>query len=396
MKVPFLELLPSYLELKGELDFAYRRVMGSGWYLLGKELEAFEKEFADYCEVPHCVGVGTGLDALHLILRAYDIGPGDEVIVPSHTFIATWLAVTLAGGTPIPVEVDLATYNLDPLRIEAALTPRTKAIMPVHLYGQPADMDPILEIARTHQLRVIEDSAQAHGARYKGRRTGGVGDAAGFSFYPGKNLGALVTGGAVTTHDALLAERIRGLRNYGSRTKYQHTQIGLNSRLDELQAALLRVKLRHLDAWNQRRKQIAKYYIQELRSGGEMHGSGCRGTQRAPQRGDQIVIPFVPEWADPVWHLFVIQHPRRNCLQRALTEAGIGTLIHYPVPPHNSGAYSIGASAWRRGDRPSMARYELPIAEQLAETVLSIPIGPHISVGQQNEVVVALRTARRL
>ena len=220
MNVPFLELKPTYLELKDEFDAAYHRVMDSGWYLLGKELEAFESEFAAYCETKHCIGVANGLDALHLIVRACGIGPGDEVIVPSNTFIATWLAVSYAGATPVPVEPDPRTYNLDPARIEAAITPRTRAIMPVHLYGQPADMDAINAIARRHGLKVIEDSAQAQGARYKGRRTGGLGDAAGHSFYPGKNLGAFADAGAVTTNDAQLADRVRTLRNYGSKVKY--------------------------------------------------------------------------------------------------------------------------------------------------------------------------------
>jgi dTDP-4-amino-4,6-dideoxygalactose transaminase len=243
MKVSFLELKPTYLEFKDEFDAAYHRVMDSGWYLLGKELEAFESEFAQYCETKYCFGVANGLDALHLIVRAYGIGAGDEVIVPSNTFIATWLAVSYAGATPVPVEPDPITYNLDPNRIEAAITPRTRAIMPVHLYGQPADMDLIYEIARKHKLKVIEDSAQAQGARYKGRRTGGLGDAAGHSFYPGKNLGAFADAGAVTTNDQELADRVRTLRNYGSKVKYHYEAQGINSRMDELQAAFLRIKL---------------------------------------------------------------------------------------------------------------------------------------------------------
>ena len=262
--IPFLDLRASYLELKTALDSAFQRVMASGWYILGEELKAFEAEFAEYCNVKYCVGVGNGLDALHLILRAMDIGQGDEVIVPSNTFIATWLAVSYAGATPVPVEPDEATYNIDPSKIEAAITEKTKAIMPVHLYGQPADMDPILKIAARHHLKVIEDAAQAHGARYKGKRTGSLGDAAGFSFYPGKNLGAFGDGGAVTTNDSTLAERVRRLSNYGSQVKYAHDVKGFNSRLDELQAALLRVKLRHLDAWNGRRRQIAAQYLRKL------------------------------------------------------------------------------------------------------------------------------------
>ncbi|MEI7911054.1 MAG: DegT/DnrJ/EryC1/StrS family aminotransferase [Verrucomicrobiota bacterium] len=367
MNMPFLELKPTYLELKDEFDGAYHRVMDSGWYLLGSELEAFESEYAAYCEADHCIGVANGLDALHLIVRAYGIGPGDEVIVPSNTFIATWLAVSYAGATPVPVEPDSATHNLAPSRIEAALTPRTKAIMPVHLYGQPADMDPIREIARKHGLKVIEDSAQAQGARYKGRRTGSLGDAAGHSFYPGKNLGAFADAGAVTTNDADLAERVRTLRNYGSKQKYHYEAQGINSRMDELQAAFLRVKLRHLDAWNARRAAIAKQYLSGL----------------CPLTSD-ISLPFVPPWAAPVWHLFVIRHPQRDALQKHLADQGIQTIIHYPIPTHLSGAYS--------GLRPLTSDlWNLPIAEQLAGEVLSLPIGPHIGTEEVRVVCEALR-----
>jgi len=358
MKIPFLELKPAYLELQAELDDAYRRVMNSGWYLLGEELQAFEAEYARYIGVRHCIGVANGLDALHLILRALDIGPGDEVIVPSNTYIATWLAVTHAGATPVPVECTPATYNLDPCRIEAAINSRTAAIMPVHLYGQPADMDAINAIARKHHLAVIEDNAQAQGALYHSRRTGGLGLAAGHSFYPGKNLGAFADAGAVTTNDDTLADRIRCLRNYGSRRKYYNEYVGFNSRLDELQAACLRVKLKHLDDWNRRRKTIARLYSERLKN--------------IPQ----LVLPFVPDWADPVWHLFTIRHPQRDSLQKHLTEAGIGTLIHYPVPPHLSQAYAN--AGWKPGD--------FPIAEEIAQTTLSLPMGPHLSLAQAEEV----------
>ena len=361
MTIPFLELKPAYDELREEFDAAYRRVMDSGSYLLGRELEAFEAEFAAYCGVKHCVGVGNGLDALHLILRAMHIGPGDEVIVPSHTFIATWLAVSYAGATPVPVEPDPQTYNLDPNRIEASITPRTRAIMPVHLYGQPADMDPIMALAARHGLKVLEDAAQAQGARYKGRRTGGLGDAAGTSFYPGKNLGAFADAGAVTTNDSELADRVRTLRNYGSKKKYYNDFKGINSRLDELQAAFLRVKLRKLDDWNERRRKIAQFYLVSLRP---LTSDLCPPSSA-------LALPFVPSWAEPVWHLFVIRHPQRNALQQKLTEAGIGTLIHYPVPPHLSGAYADLQP-------PSSAIWNLPVAEELAETVLSLPIGPHL------------------
>jgi dTDP-4-amino-4,6-dideoxygalactose transaminase len=354
MKIPFLELKPTYDELRDELDSAYHRVMDSGWYLLGNEIESFEAGFAKYCEAKHCVAVGNGLDALHLTLRAYDIGAGDEVIVPTNTFIATWLAISYAGATPVPVEPDPKTFNLDPGRIQAALTRQTKAIMPVHLYGQPADMDPIMSIARKHGLKVIEDNAQAQGARYKGRRTGSLGHAAGHSFYPGKNLGAFSDAGAVTTNDGDLAGRIRTLRNYGSKKKYYNDVKGFNSRLDELQAAFLRVKLKKLDEWNDRRRSVAALYLTELRSAAN------------------LALPFVPEWAEPVWHLFVVRHPKRDALQQKLAAADIGTLIHYPVPVHLSGAYSDGK--WLRGS--------FPMAEELSDTVLSLPMGPHLAKEQ--------------
>lgn len=352
MDIPFLDLRASYLELKSELDAASERVLNSGWYILGEEVEAFEREFAAYCGARHCVGVGNGLEALHLILRAYDIGPGDEVIVPANTYIATWLAVSYAGATPVPVEPDPQTYNLDPARIEAALTPKTKAILPVHLYGQPADMDPILEIARRHGLKVIEDAAQAHGAKYKGRLAGTLGDAAGWSFYPGKNLGALGDAGAITTDDDKLAERLKMLRSYGSRVKYYHEVKGFNSRLDPLQAAFLRVKLRRLDEWNGRRKSIAARYLAELAG--------------APD----LTLPAVLPEAEPSWHLFVVRHPQRAGLQEHLTKSGVGTLIHYPVPPHLSGAYAeLGVTAGT-----------FPVTEEIANTVLSLPMGPHLAL----------------
>jgi dTDP-4-amino-4,6-dideoxygalactose transaminase len=360
VKVPFLELKPAYNELRAGFDAAYRRVMESGWYVMGNELEAFESEFAAYCGVNYCIGVGNGLDALHLILRGYGIGRGDEVIVPSNTYIATWLAVSYAGATPVPVEPDPKTYNLDPNRIESALTPRTKAIMPVHLYGQPADMDPIMEIAHKHGLKVFEDAAQSQGARYKGRRSGSLGNSAGFSFYPGKNLGAFSDAGAVTTDDDELADRVRALRNYGSKKKYYNDFKGFNSRLDELQAAFLRVKLKKLDEWNDRRCKIAALYNSQLST-----------------LNSQLVLPFVPVWAEPVWHLFVIRHSCRDALQEQLTEAGIGTLIHYPVPPHRSGAYAD----------QKISRHGLPVAEKLSETVLSLPMGPHLTNDQVSFVV---------
>ena len=362
MKVPFLDVGATYRELQAELDAAYRRVMVAGWYILGEEVERFEAEWAAYCGTKHCVGVANGLDALHLALRAWGIGPGDEVIVPSNTYIATWFAVSYAGATPVPVDPDEQTYNIDPVRIESAITARTKAIIPVHLYGQPADMDPIREITSRHGLEVLEDAAQAHGARYKGRRAGGLGHAAGWSFYPGKNLGAFGDGGAVTTDDSDLADRVRLLRNYGSRTKCDNEVRGFNSRLDPLHAALLRVKLRHLDEWNQRRRDVAERYTHGL--------NGAR----------DLTLPEVPAWADPVWHQFVVRHPRRDLLQQHLTTEGIATLVHYPVPPHLSGAYrDLGL---REG--------QFPVAERLAGEVLSLPMGPHLGVEEQAEVVTSL------
>jgi dTDP-4-amino-4,6-dideoxygalactose transaminase len=362
MKIPFLDLKAPYLELKPELDAAYRRVMESGWYILGQEVEAFEKEFAAYCGVTHCIGVGNGLEALHLILRAMEIGSGDEVIVPANTYIATWLAVTYAGATPVPVEPDERTYNIDPNLIKEAITPQTRAILPVHLYGQPADMDPILKIARHHNLKVIEDAAQAHGAIYKGKRTGGLGDAAGFSFYPGKNLGAFGDGGAVTTNDDLLADRILSLRDYGSRTKHYNEVKGFNSRLDELQAAFLRVKLRKLDEWNERRKIIADLYR--------------KGLAQVPT----LTLPYVPEGVDPVWHLFVVRTPERERLQKHLADRAIKTMIHYPVPPHRQVAYK------------EMSGVSFPVTERIHKEVLSLPMGPAISMADAERVIDALRS----
>lgn len=364
--VAFLDLSSAYSELRQEIDAAVSRVLASGHYILGPEVEAFEQEYAAYCGARHCVGVANGLDALHLALRAMDVGPGDEVIVPSNTYIATWLAVSQCGATPVPVEPDPATHNIDPARIEAAITPCTKVILPVHLYGQPADLDPILAIARKHGLRVLEDAAQAHGARYKGQRVGAHGDAVAWSFYPGKNLGALGDAGAVTTNDEAVADRLRVLRNYGSRVKYVNEVQGWNSRLDPLQAAILRVKLAHLDAWNARRSEVAALYLRELADCG-------------------VGLPQVPDWAQPVWHLFVIRHPQRDALQQRLAQAGIGTLIHYPIPPHRQQAYA--GQAW-----PAQA---FPIANQLAAKVLSLPIGPHLPMAQAAQVAAAVRAAHR-
>jgi dTDP-4-amino-4,6-dideoxygalactose transaminase len=346
--IPFLELKPTYLELKEELDAAYHRVMNSGWYLLGEETEAFEAEFADYIGAKHCVTVGNGLDAISIALEAGGIVPGDEVLVPAHTFIATWLAVIRCGARPVGVDVRSDTFNLNPALLASSLTSRTKAIIPVHLYGQAADMGPIRDFAAKHSLLVIEDAAQAHGARYHGRKCGTLGNAAAFSFYPGKNLGAFSDGGAITTDDDELARKARMLRNYGSEKRYYHELPGTNSRLDELQAAFLRVKLRHLDSWNARRVCFASRYLELLSSA-------------LPE----VKLPHVPSWADPVWHLFVVRQTKRDALQAHLAAAGIQTIIHYPVAPHLSPIFS--------GLHGSF-----PVAERICEEVLSLPLGPQM------------------
>ena len=365
MNIPFLDLGAAYRELKSDIDAAVARSLASGVYIGGPEVEFFEQEFAAYTEAIHCIGVANGLDALVLALRAMGVGPGDEVIVPSNTYIATWLAVGQCGATPVPVEPDARTYNINAGLIEAAITPRTKVILPVHLYGQPADMDSILAIARRHGLRVLEDGAQAHGACYKGQRLGAHGDAVAWSFYPGKNLGAMGDGGAVTTNDPQIADRIRVLRNYGSRVKYVNEVQGYNSRLDPLQAAILRVKLGHLDEWNARRKVIAQRYQEGLANSG-------------------LTLPHVPEWADPVWHLYVVQSPRRDALQKGLADNGVGSLIHYPIPPHLQQAYA--QAGWSQG--------AFPLAERMADQVLSLPIGPHLQIKQVEAVIAAtLKTA---
>ncbi|WP_377278848.1 DegT/DnrJ/EryC1/StrS family aminotransferase [Rhizobium sp. R86522] len=347
MKIPFLDLARMHQSIRPALDAAYSSVVESSWYITGSELSAFEAEFASYSQVEHCIGVGNGLDALELILRAYGIGVGDEVIVPSNTFIATWLAVSHCGATPVAVEPDM-NHNIDPTKIKAAITSRTKAIMPVHLYGQPADMDPINALAVEHGLVVVEDAAQAQGARYKGRRVGSLGHAAGTSFYPGKNLGALGDGGAVLTNDDVLASKVRELRNYGSTLKYKHDIVGYNSRLDEMQAAFLRAKLKMLDTWNEERRQIAALYS------GLLSDSG-------------LTLPNVPDDMEPVWHLYVVGCDRRDALQDYLAKSGISTVIHYPIPPHRQHCYA------------EYATQPLPLADQLSAQVLSLPMYPGLN-----------------
>ena len=360
--IPFLDVGAAYREIKPEIDAAIHRVLDSGWYVLGAEVEAFEAEWATYCGIDHAVGVANGLDALTLALRALEVGPGDEVIVPSNTFIATWLAVSAVGARPVPVEPGLGSFNIDPQRIADAITPATKVILPVHLYGQPADLDPILTLAQRHGLHVVEDAAQAHGARYQGRRIGGHGDVVCWSFFPGKNLGAFGDAGAVTTNRADIADRVRVLRNYGSREKYVNEISGVNSRLDPLQAAVLRAKLPHLDNWTERRRQAAAVYSAGLRGAG-------------------LVLPVSPDWSESVWHLYVVRSQDRGAVQRKLQAAGIGTLIHYPIPPHMQKAYAC----------LGFASHDLPIAVRLADEVLSLPIGPHLAPSAVARVVEVLQ-----
>lgn len=349
--VPFLDLKKIHMTIRKKLDQAYQRVVDSGWFVMGPELEAFESEFANYCGVKHCIGVGNGLEALHLLLRAYEIGSGDEVIVPSNTFIATWLAVSECGATPVPVEPDAATYNIDPMQIESAISQKTRAIIPVHLYGQPADMDPINQIAAANDLIVIEDAAQAQGAFYKKRRVGSLGHGAATSFYPGKNLGALGDSGAVLISDDCIAKKVKQLRNYGSKKKYHHDVQGYNSRLDEMQAAFLRVKLSKLDHWNAARKETAACYSRCL-------------------EGTGLILPFVPEYADPVWHLYVVRSKQRDMLKQELERYKVCTVIHYPIPPHRQDSYQ------------GFNNMSLPLADQLANEVLSLPIYP--GLGNEN------------
>lgn len=361
-QIPFLDMKAIVAEQRDDLLAAAATVLDSGWLILGNETKAFERDFAAYCDTRHCVGVANGLDALSLALRALGVGPGDEVIVPANTYIATWLAVSHVGAVPVPVEPDEATYNINPALIEAAITSRTRAILPVHLYGQPADLKAISAIAARHGLAVLEDGAQSHGAGCYGERIG-AGDAlVAWSFYPGKNLGALGDGGGITTGDQTLADQLAMLRNYGSRVKYHNEVIGYNSRLDELQSAMLRVKLRVLDAQNARRKEIAKRYLEGLRDA-------------------NVVLPSVPSWADPVWHLFVVRHTDRDGLAQRLNHEGVATMIHYPVPPHLQPAYHSAG----------IAEGDLPITERIHREVLSLPMGPTLSDDEVDRVIAAVR-----
>jgi dTDP-3-amino-3,4,6-trideoxy-alpha-D-glucose transaminase len=362
MSVPFLDLRAACRELEPELDATWRRVIDSGRFILGPEVEDFEREFAAYCGVGHCVGVGNGLDALRLTLHALGIGAGDEVIVPAHTYIASWLAVSWTGARPVPVDPAPGSFQIDPAAAAAAVGPRTRALMPVHLYGEPADMAALSRLADRHGLAIVEDAAQAHGASYQERRVGSLGTAAAFSFYPAKNLGAFGDGGAVTTNDPGLADRLRRLRNYGSPVKYEHEVRGLNSRLDELQAALLRVRLARLDDWNGRRSQVATSYSQLL--------AGRPGLE----------LPSPPPGTTPAWHLYVVRHRHRDRLRAGLERRGIGTLVHYPRPPHRTPAYAdLG-----------IAPGSLPESERLAEQVMSLPMGPHLCAEQVERVTAAV------
>ena len=363
-KVPFLDMKSPYQELKAELDTAYQRVMESGWYILGEEVKAFENEFAAYCGARHCLGVGNGLEALHLILRGYGIGEGDEVIVPSNTYIATWLAVSYSGARPVPVEPDPRTYNLDPLRVEAAVTPRTRAILPVHLYGQPADMDSLMEIAARHDLKVIEDAAQAQGARYKGRLAGALGHAAGFSFYPGKNLGAFGEAGAIVTSDPDLKARMMTLRDHGQAKRYYHSMVGWNARMDGIQGAVLSIKLRGLAAANAARRAHAAMYSQLL--------TGTPG----------VVLPQTAPGNEHVFHIYAVRVKHRDQVLQLMAQRGVNCAIHYPVPIHLQEAYAF----------LGLKSGAYPVAERCAGEFLSLPMYPELSETQIQKVANELKS----
>lgn len=354
--ISFLDLQKVNNRFRAQIDARFNRVLDDGWYIKGKQDETFEQHFAAYTGAKHCIGVANGLDALNLIIKAYGFGPGDEIIVPANTYIASILAISENGCTPVLVEPDITTYNINPDLIEEKITPRTKAIMVVHLYGQAVQMHKVWEIAHKHQLKIIEDAAQAHGAMYQGRRTGNLGDAAGFSFYPGKNLGCLGDGGCVTTSDDALAAKIRAIANYGSDRKYHHIYKGTNSRLDELQAAVLDIKLPHLDGDNARRQEIAAYY-------------------RAHIRHPQITLPQTYDEKAHVWHIFAIRCPHRDALQQYLKNQGIETLIHYPTPPHLQGAYS----EWKT--------CSYPVSETIHREELSLPMSPVLTDEEVKKIV---------
>ena len=363
MHVPFLDLKQTYLEIEEEIDAAVKGVLNGGWYILGENVERFEQEFAAYCGSKYCVGVASGLDALQLLLKAHDIGPGDDVIVPANTYVATILAISNIGANPVLVDPDPLTYNIDPLKIEAALTRRTRAVLAVHLYGQTAAMRRIGTICRKNDIKLFEDAAQAHGASHHGSKAGALGDAAGFSFYPGKNLGAFGDGGAVTTNDNSVAEYVRTARNYGSKKKYYNSIKGINSRLDEIHAAVLRVKLKYLDAWNQRRTLVARRYLEALKP-----------------HGGELVLPVVEADNIHAWHLFVVQTRRRDELSTYLHQRKIGTLIHYPVPAYRQAAYN----------ELNHLKDNFPVSNTLSQNILSLPMGPHLTNEQADHVCDAI------
>jgi dTDP-4-amino-4,6-dideoxygalactose transaminase len=356
--IPFLDLTAPLSEFKQDLEKAALRVINSDSYIGGVEVENFEIEYAKYCNADYCIGVANGLEAIQLSLHAIGVNAGDEIIVPSNTYIATWLAVSHCGAKPVPVEPDPKTYNIDPEKIESAITSRTKAILAVHLYGQPANLSKIIEIAKKYNIKVIEDAAQAHGASYNGKKIGSHGDVVAWSFYPSKNLGAVGDAGAVTTNDNTIAEQIKLLRNYGSKKRYINSVRGFNSRLDPIQAAMLNVKLKYLDKWNIRRSKIASAYSSSFKKTG-------------------LILPYVPDWAEPSWHLYVVRHSNRDEFQKKLNDNGVATLIHYPIPPHKQVAYSD----------ENYNKDSFPIANIIANEIISLPIGPHLSNEQVSVII---------
>ena len=362
--VPFLDVGFTFRELRSELTQAFHRVMDSGMYVGGDEISAFENAFADFCGAKYCVGVANGFDALVLLLRACGVGEGDEVVVPAHTFIATWLAVAQVGARPVPVDADLATMNMDLGLVEEAIGPRTRAIMPVHLYGQPTRCVELRELARRHGLALLEDAAQAHGAKDGSITVGTLGDAAAFSFYPGKNLGAFGDAGAIVTASEELALSVRQFANYGASEKYIHNVKGVNSRLDTLQAAFLSAKLKRIGEWNKQRSAIAAVYTAELAT--------C----------EELILPVVAEGVEPVWHLYVVRHQARDALQKDLHSRGVSAAMHYPVPNH-----------WSKAFADDFREARFPVAEEICRTCLSLPIGPHVSVDQAQAIAKTVRSA---
>lgn len=362
MKVPFLSLSSAYNEIAAEIDEAIQSVVSSSTFIGGETLSEFEENFAKYNQAKYCVGVANGFDALKLALKALGTSSGDEVIVPSNTFIATWLAVTHCGATPVPVEPNENNYSIDVARIERAITSKTKAIIPVHLFGHPADMNSILEISKKYNLYVVEDAAQAHGAKYCDKKIGAHGDVVAWSFYPGKNLGAFGDGGAVTTDNEMISDRIRTLGNYGSKEKYKNDLMGINSRLDPLQANILNVKLKYLDVWNQRRRDIARKYIREISLEG-------------------LILPTSIDLDNSSWHLFPVRHIQRDNIMSKLNELGIQTLIHYPIPPHKQNAY-----------KKYFSQHNLYISEMISNQIFSLPIGPHMSFQETEYVIKSINT----